>query len=149
MLVGVSKSDELYQSAVDAGAKIFPRVEPNELIDFYRSADVYILPGSKIFNRWGGIGVSTIESLACNVPVVSGTLQHYPDKIDEVGFYAVDLEQTIKGIEYIFTNQQKFNKCRERAQKYYDWNCIMQKTLNVYQYLLDKYYKINFKFNVN
>ncbi|MCX7786012.1 MAG: glycosyltransferase family 4 protein [candidate division WOR-3 bacterium] len=147
VMVGVSKSDELYQSAINAGAKVFPRVDPYDLIDFYRSADAFVLPGSKIFNRWGGIGVSTIESLACNVPVVSGTLIHFPERIAGIGIFAESLEQTIKGLEYILTNPQQFYRCREYAQQYYDWNVIMGTTLEVYKNLLYKYYKIKLDFD--
>ncbi len=149
VMVGVSNADELYQSAVKAGAKIFSRVNHEELVDFYRSADVYVLPGSKIFNRWGGIGVSTIESLACNIPVVSGTLIHFPNKIYTVGFCAESFEQIINGIEYIFNHPQSFNGVREQAQKYYDWRVISQNTLKIYQMLLDKYYNLQLTFDTN
>ncbi len=142
IMVGASESDELYKTAKNSGVIIFPRQPHENLKLFYQASDVYIYPGNKIHDDWSGIGISTIEAIACNLPVVAPTLKHFPDDFRKIGFCTANTEEIIESIEYIFNNTKQYNNIRQCAQKYYDWQNISNETYKIYQRLFDKYYKI-------
>jgi glycosyltransferase involved in cell wall biosynthesis len=142
LIVGAKESDEFYQDATRVGAIIYPRQPHTKLIQFYQSSDIFILPGSEQYNQWGGIGINTIESLACNTPVVSGTLSHFPQSIDNIGVIASSSTDIISAVNYILKNNNKFSACREIARTYYDWQIIAENTYNIYEKLFKKYYNI-------
>ena len=140
VIVGASNRDEFYNDAIKSSAIVFPRQSHDNLKLFYQSADVFVLPGSEQYNRWGGIGVNTIESLACNTPVVSGTLSHFPSNYRNLGVYAITTEQITDGIKYVLSHPDEFFCCREIAQNYYDWQKIADNTYNIYKQLFLSYY---------
>jgi len=142
VIVGASQSDELYKQAINNGVIVFPRQPHNNLNLFYRAADVYVYPGNKTVNAWAGIGVSTCEAIACNTPVVSATLLHFPDDYKKVGFYATNTEEIVERVDYIFQHQEEFINGQKIAQKYYNWENIASSTYRIYQQLFYKYYKI-------
>jgi glycosyltransferase involved in cell wall biosynthesis len=142
LLVGGSGSDPLYSQAKANGATIVAR-QPNELMPFfYSAADVTLLPITKALS-WRGIGISIIESLACNTPVVAGTLKSFLGKISQVGFVATTKKEVIDGVEFIFRNPEKLANCRTEAQKYFDWSIIAQNTISIYHRLVKEYYGNN------
>lgn len=136
-----------YKEAINCDAIVFPRQPHSKLQSFYQASDIFILPGSEQFNRWGGIGISTIEALACNTPVVSGTLIHFPNNYQKLGVCAHSESEVINGIDYIFQHPDKFANCRESARKYYDWSNIVNNTCSIYEKLFYKYYKIKLEKN--
>jgi len=87
---------------------------------------------------WGGIGVTVIESLACNTPVISNTLIHFANEneIDEVGLIPESEDQIGRCIEEII-NGEANEKCREISRKYYDWKVIVENILKDYHELID------------
>lgn len=142
IIIGAAESDQFYNLAIAQGAKVFTRQAHEELIKFYQAVDILVLPGSSSYNQWGGIGVNVIESLACNTPVVSGTLQNFPDDYSQLGVFASNTQEIIDGVKYILNNPAQFSQCRTIAQKYYDWQIIAKNTLTIYQHLFLKYYNI-------
>jgi glycosyltransferase involved in cell wall biosynthesis len=142
VIVGAKESDEYYQQAIQSGAFISPRQSHKNLVKFYQAADIFVLPGSEQYNQWGGIGVNTIESLACNTPVITGTLTHFPQSINKIGVLASKSPDIISAVEYILKNYTEFSGCREIAQKYYDWQIIANNTYNIYEKLFRMYYNI-------
>ncbi|MEO0075641.1 MAG: glycosyltransferase family 4 protein, partial [candidate division WOR-3 bacterium] len=77
LMVGVNESDRYYSYAKNNDVKLYNRQPHQSLIKFYQAADVLVFPASDNFIKWGGLGVNVMESLACNVPVVSATLIHF------------------------------------------------------------------------
>lgn len=142
VIVGASELDEYYKRAIRCGAIIFPRQPHKNLQQFYQSADIFVMPGSMQYNHWGGIGINTIESLACNAPVITGTLSHFPQSIDKIGVLASKSSDIISAVEYILKNNKNFNTCREIARTYYDWQIIANITFLTYKRLFKKYYNI-------
>lgn len=140
LVVGAQQTDQYYDLAQQSGCQIIPRQPHDSLIQYYQSADVLVLPGSDEYNKWGGIGVNVIEALACDTPVVSGTLKHFPEDNSKLGVLASDSAQIINGINYILNNPTHFTHCREIAQKYYDWQKIAWQTYAIYQKLFIEYY---------
>jgi len=147
LIVGASESDEFYKQAIHSGAIILPRQAHEDLVRFYQAADIFILPGSEQYNRWGGIGVNTIESLACNTPVITGTLSHFPQPNAKIGILASKSSGIISAVDYILRNYNEFTHCREVAQKYYTWQIIAYNTYLIYEKLFRKYYNIKLEKN--
>lgn len=136
VLVGDNSDNDFNKRARELGAKVYGRLPNTKMPDFYNASDVYLFPISKKRDEWlTGIGIAVIEALACGVPVVSGTLQHFPEKqSNELG---IVLEKDLKGnISYILKNYKKYKKCRDLAKKYYDWKVISKDTLKTYDRLL-------------
>jgi glycosyltransferase involved in cell wall biosynthesis len=142
LLVGAGKNDPLFSYAKAKGAIIIQR-QPNELMPiYYQAADLTLLPIAKAL-KWRGVGVSIVESLACNTPVVAGNLKNFPWDIAKIGFVATNLNQVIEGTELILKNPVKFSNCRLEAQKYFDWSIIAQNTIAIYHKLIKEYYGNN------
>ncbi|MCX8015277.1 MAG: glycosyltransferase, partial [candidate division WOR-3 bacterium] len=131
-----------YSLAEKNGIVVFPRQPHNRLNLFYCAADVYIYPCDKNIKFWSGIGVSTLEAIACNRPVVSSTLIHFPNNHQTVGFYAEDIDEITNAIEYIFRHPEQYNDLQKYILKYYSWSSIANHTYVVYQQLFKKYYNI-------
>jgi glycosyltransferase involved in cell wall biosynthesis len=142
VIVGADPSDEYYSQAEAAGLKIFPRLAHNLLISYYQASDIFILPGSPIYNEWGGIGIATIEALACNTPVISGTLKHFPGDYKPVGIRAQEPSEIIKAVQNILQNPHQTQNYCLMAQQYYDWKVIAQNTIALYKKLLSRYYNL-------
>ena len=142
VIVGASEIDEYYEQAFRSGAIILPRQPHKNLRQFYQSADIFVMPGSMQYNRWGGIGINTIEALACNIPVITGTLGNFLLSNKQVGILASSVSEITNAIDYILKNHDKFKDCRNLAQKYFDWKPIINNTYQIYKDLFNKYYNI-------
>ncbi|MEO0132549.1 MAG: glycosyltransferase family 4 protein [candidate division WOR-3 bacterium] len=145
LVIGADENDEYYAEAQKIGLEILNRVAHDLLVSYYQAADVFVLPGSHGFNKWGGIGVATIEALATNTPVITGTLQHFPGDYHRLGIWANTTKELVIGIKQILSNPATYNQCRIFAQQYYDWKYIAYNTFSVYNELLNKYYRLNIK----
>ncbi|MBS4015013.1 MAG: glycosyltransferase family 4 protein [Candidatus Latescibacteria bacterium] len=143
IIVGAQVSDPYYNLALKSGCTIIPRQRHDRLKQYYQTADLLVLPGSDQYNKWGGIGVNVIESLACNTPVVSGTLCHFPEDCSQIGILASKTEKIADGVMHILNNPAQYSRCRELAQKYYDWKIIAQNTFTIYERLFLEYYNQN------
>ncbi|MEO0083192.1 MAG: glycosyltransferase family 4 protein [candidate division WOR-3 bacterium] len=142
VVVGASQSDEFFQLAQKNGIIIFPRQPHNSLNLFYHAADVYLYPCDKNIKFWSGIGISTLEAIACNCPVVSPTLSHFPNDYHRIGFFAENINEMVDAIEYVFLHPEQYHGIRKYALAYYDWSKIADNTYYIYQKLFKKYYNI-------
>jgi len=141
LLVGGQANDPLYPYI----AKLSKRNKEEIIIKFrlpnrrmpliYSASDVTCWYNVPI---WAGIGVTVIESLACNTPVISNTLIHFANdkEIHKVGLIPRSekhIEECIKEI----INGKARKRCREISQKYYDWKVIVKNILKDYHELAD------------
>lgn len=147
LMVGGYKSDEFYRMGVDGGVRMVERVPPAELLKYHQIADVYILPTRNyIVKNFGGIGTALIQSLACNVPVISDNLMHFQggnNEIDKVGRLLVSEEKLIENIFYILDHKSEFSGCRELARKYYDVDVCTYELIDIYRGLFRQYHAGN------
>jgi glycosyltransferase involved in cell wall biosynthesis len=144
VLAGGSKNDELYLDAKRAGAVIHEWVPNEKLPMFYSAADVYVFPGSKYCDKWGGIGVAPVESLACGTPVVARSLLHFPsEEWKNVGMIPNNVNEVGKCVSYVLDNPKDFKNCRKIAEKYYSWENISKNIIQVYETLFKKYKMYN------
>jgi glycosyltransferase involved in cell wall biosynthesis len=129
---GESNSDnDLYKEVAGSGCPYFGIMKVNEMTDFYNAADFYIHPA---FNPdFGGIDVSWMEALACNIPVVSPKLSYLDFDYSELGLCPADYDDFFRNLIFMIENYHKYNKCREISKKYLDGNTsIIEKLYSIY-----------------
>lgn len=144
IMIGGHPTDQLYDQVIESGAKDFGIIPNDELLLYFSAADVYCaaaLDGTWI--KFGGTSTAIIEALACNIPVVSKQLIHFPtDEWKKIGEIPETLEDVILGIEKIFRNPENYSP-RETAKKYYDFEVIIKGNIAVYNSLFKKYFELN------
>jgi glycosyltransferase involved in cell wall biosynthesis len=145
ILLGGYPEDPLYKEAVDSGAEIHFRFEKDLSIPLYLSAaDVYLILVNSHTNflRFGGIGIASIEAMACGTPVVSFSLKHFTSEKDLkwVGKIPKSPKEITACVSEIFNNSEPYKKSRNIAEKYYDWSNISMQIIDVYDKLFKIYY---------
>ena len=142
LLIGGSASDPLYGLVKSLGIRHFGRLAHDELPLFYSAADLYLAPAfAGTWVPFGGLSTAIIEALACNIPVVTKQLIHFPtDEWSKVGLIPKDKNDVVNCISQIFENPSAYANCREVARKYYDLAGIMNRTIMIYDNLFEQYY---------
>ena len=139
ILIGGTKDDEYYSEAIKLGARVYEFIPHHEIPLWLSAADVYLLPA---FGLDAGIGVAVMEALSCGVPVVSTTLDDFPNyDLHKVGKMPKDELDVVKCIYEILNNKNDYTDCRDVARKYYDWGPIINNTCNIYENLFRIYYR--------
>jgi glycosyltransferase involved in cell wall biosynthesis len=143
ILIGGKPSDPLYNNVKESGAKEFGKVPNNELIYYYSASDVYVFYSeNENLVKFGGLGTAPIEALACNVPVVSSQLIHFPtDEWKKVGEIPETREDVIPCIEKILNNPEHYSP-RKISRKYYDFESIIKNNIKIYDQLFNRYYGV-------
>ncbi len=124
--------NDLYNEVKNSGCPYFSRQLYANMPVFYNAADFYIHP---TFNpAFGGLDVSWIEALACNIPVLSPQLKYLDFDYKELGININNFEEASEKTEWMINNAKNFKKCREVSQKNLDGNMsIMEKLLMIYK----------------
>jgi alpha-1,6-mannosyltransferase len=109
---------------------------PSELAAVYASSDVYVMPG-----RYETFGMSTVEALACGLPVV-GIEESGTGTIVTPGVGALaragdpqDLAAKISAVAS-WTDDKVRAACRSRASTSYSWNEIFDRYFSLYRRLI-------------
>lgn len=133
--------NDLYQEVVESGCPYFGLQKDFNMTDFYNAAEFYIHPA---FNpEFGGIDVTWMEALACNIPVISPKLSYLDFDYSELGLCPVNYEDFLKKLEIMIKSFHNYTRCREISQKYLDGNiAIMEKLWGIYEEI---YYEYNYK----
>lgn len=107
-------------------------------ISLIRGSDVLIQPS---LNE--GISSTIIEGMACKIPIIATNVGGNKELIKEETGLLVDSNLSsdfINKIEYIFSNQSKFQHITNNAFDFiqqYDWKVVGKKYLKLYQSLLE------------
>jgi glycosyltransferase involved in cell wall biosynthesis len=145
LLVGGYKNNASYEKAKAAGAILVERVQEPKLLDYYQSADIYVMTiENYLYQTFGGFGTAPIQALACGLPVLSYNIKHLPastEEINKIGRIFGSEEELYENAEYMLNNINEFKDCREVAQKYYNKDVTMKNLINIYDNLFDKFYK--------
>lgn len=140
VLVGGSVKDPLYNyllktsKSFEDGEVICKLRIPNiEMPWLYSSSDLACWFVDNSIQMWGGIGMTMVESLACDTPVVSNTLIHFAnhEEIYKVGVIPKSKVQMSQSIEKMLENGFRAS-CRKTSKKYYDWEVIAKNTVSEY-----------------
>jgi glycosyltransferase involved in cell wall biosynthesis len=107
-----------------------------ELVDIYNSADVFVNPTLE-----DNFPTTNLESLACGTPVITFDSGGSPETIDNNTGIVVekgnikDLYKAIQNIKNIGKNIF-MDKCRVRAEKYFDKNDRFEEYIRLYRDIL-------------
>jgi len=133
IFVGGEDNDgnDLYKEVRDSGCPFFGRQKWIDMPTFYNAADFYIHPA---FNpQFGGLDVTWIEALACNIPVLSPQLKYLDFDYSDLGVVPENPEDALLKTEYMIKNHDKYKNCRHAAIKQLDANnAIMERLMAVY-----------------
>jgi len=128
--------EDSYDLALKTGAIILGRILNKDLNKYFSAADVYVLLGLRD-DYFGGTGVSTLESLACNTPVVSNALRNYAgDNIDEIGEVPDTLEKYREAILKVIDYPEKYKNMRKSVESLYSYEAMYLKARTIFDKLL-------------
>lgn len=110
----------------------------HELAKLYALSDVFVNPTYE-----DNFPTTNIESLACGTPIVTYNTGGSPEAIDEGTGYVVEKGDTaslVTAIVKVLANGKCFytDKCRKRAEQYFDMNDRYQEYINLYNHILDE-----------
>ena len=117
---------------------VLGRVLNKDLNKYYSAADVYVLLALRD-DYFGGTGVSTLESLACNTPVVSFALRNYSgDNVNEMGEVPDTLEKHKEAILKVIDNPGNYKNMRKSVESLYSYEAMYLKARLIFDELLAK-----------
>ena len=137
LLVGLNENQ--MDQATEAGIIGIKRTEDvHELAKLYALSDVFVNPTYE-----DNFPTTNIESLACGTPIVTYNTGGSPEAIDEGTGYVVEKGATaslVTAIVKVLANGKCFytDKCRKRAEQYFDMNDRYQEYINLYNHILDE-----------
>ncbi len=141
-----SLEDELRHRAEVCGlsdkVRFVGEVSPQELVAYYQSADVFILPTVEL----EGFGLATVEAMACGLPVlgtpVGGTVEILKSLDPRCLFSNATAEAMARRIEMFLNDTESFRqlgpKCRELAEAQYDWRRVVDRIEEELSLLLNR-----------
>ena len=135
--------EEYYDMAVESGAQLLGRILNVELHKYYSASDVYVLMALRD-DYFGGTGISTLESLACNTPVVSYALRNYiGEHVEDIGEIPETIEDTKKAILKVIDHPEKYKFMRESVEKAYSIEAMVNRAEKIFESLFEN--KLNSK----
>lgn len=125
------KIDELRDSGLTI-IKPEQYVPDEDLPALYSGAAVLLHPAV-----YEGFGMSPLQALACNTPVIVGDNSSMPEVVGEAGVYvdALSVPDIATKLQQVLENpekyRQKMSKSRDRQLKLYSWHNSAQKLISV------------------
>ncbi len=107
-----------------------------ELAEIYSSADVFINPSQE-----ETFGMTTIEAMACGIPVIVNNATALPEVITPETGYAIDIndiDAVYNTLQHIKNNPNRFANCRQHIINNYSLNHMTSQYLNLYQSKMKK-----------
>jgi len=125
---------------IEKNVIFFPWVENRKLPLYYNAADVTVLSSLS-----EGLGLVGIEALACETPFVGSKVGGIPDIIKNFRAGALVPPKNPEAIASAITSflnkeNKNFKVDRENARRYYNWESIVKRTVEVYAELWERYY---------
>jgi len=141
LMVGGNPDNELYDEVIKSGAFDFGIVENKNLALYYSASDVYVLySDNDNLVKFGGFGTAPIEAMACNIPIVSTQLVHFPNEDwKRVGEIPKNQEDLFYCIKKVLENPNSYTP-RKTSKIYYDLENIIKGNIQIYKDLIRQYY---------
>lgn len=137
MVAGGSKKDIYYKDIIDCGAIELGIIMNTDLHKYYSAADVYICCSFR-YDYFGGLGIAIIESLSCNTPVVSKSLENmHEEKRVICGKTPSNETEMTDSIIEVLNTLENYANTREVVKELYD-HCVIQKNI---RFCYDKLYE--------
>lgn len=122
--------------------RVHENVSETSLPNFYKRCDVFVLPS--IVDKWNdteGLGVVLIEAMSFGKPIVASRVGGIPDvvKHNVTGFLVEEKnpEALVGALKTLYLRpmlrKQFGNRGLSYVKKYYDWNSILDKTMELYR----------------
>jgi len=111
-------------------------IQPSGILEYLNQINIFVN-----LSRRESFGVSVVEALACNIPVVATSVGGLPEIVvhDQCGILVEpeNIQQTAAAIESLVLDRNKRRefgkKGRARVEELYDWRKNIQTVLNVYK----------------
>lgn len=111
----------------------------DDIPDLLNKMDIFFLP-----SRWEGLPRTVLEAMASGLPVVASCVDGTPEVVKEslTGFlvFPDDIESYINKLEVLIKDKNLRIKMgkegRENVKKYFSYNNIIKKTINLYNQIL-------------
>ncbi|MFH1829832.1 MAG: glycosyltransferase [Pseudomonadota bacterium] len=138
--VVVDEMAELLGEAVSSTA-FFPRLSDEELLEYYRAADLFVCP-----SPYEPFGLVVIEAMACGVPVVSfnsgGPADIISHGVDgELADIVEGPKSLAKAMVKVLIDEDRRLKMgkmgRKKVEAHYSWDAVARSTLELYQEVID------------
>ncbi|RPH75404.1 glycosyltransferase family 4 protein [bacterium] len=117
-----------------------PWVEKAKLPIYYNAADVCVLPSLD-----EGLGITAVEALACETPFIGSDVGGIPDVVRNFGMGVLvkprDAEAIAEAILTLLGQKQELRPDRENARRYYGWEQIAKRNIEIYDELWATYWE--------
>ena len=134
---GGSEKDIYYKNIINCGAIELGTILNHELYKYYSAADIYVCCSFR-YDYFGGIGIAMIESLACNTPVVSRSLENLPEEKRILCGKAPGNEtEMTEDIIEILNNSGNYRNTREVVKALFDYSVISKNARIQYEKLIN------------
>lgn len=144
VMIGGNKAEDLYQKAIHAGVIMIERCSKETFIQYLEAGDFFGKPSLKFgFINFSGFGFSTIEALACGLPILTNNIIHFPGTKSErerIGLNMPTVGEMEKGIINLNDSFTKYYECRTLAKKYFDINKTNKVLLDKIKELENRYF---------
>lgn len=133
ILIGGAKDNKHYDYVKKTADLVIPRVNNNQLVPYFNSADVYCMLCPPKKAGMSGMGVAPCEALACGIPLLSSNLIEAPEKIQKkIGLQVSNREELEKGMIYMIKNKHRFKNIRNLTKPYYSWEMVTNNIFKAY-----------------
>jgi len=142
-IIGNGDQINYYQKIIneldlDSKIKIFPDINNKELINFYRNADLFVLPS---INQGEAFGLVLLEAMACGKPIIASNLPGVRNVFsdgkegllvepDNIGDLTLKMEKILSNNELATAMG---NSGRKLVVEKYDWKIIGKKINELYK----------------
>jgi glycosyltransferase involved in cell wall biosynthesis len=110
-------------------------IDNEELPDWYRAADVVVLP-----SRWEGCPVVGIEAMACGTPLVASYNLGTPQVVEgfECGLLVPpdDAVALANAVSDVLRGREAFRPNLLKARSLFDWSVVVDQRLSLYRSIL-------------
>jgi glycosyltransferase involved in cell wall biosynthesis len=131
---GRASVDDLVVSFQLTGrVQIIPKLLQNDLVDFYRAADLLVLPSFE-----EGFGLPIIEAMACGTPVICSNCASMPEVGGEAASYfnphsAEEIAYTIAAVLDSPEKRERMARSGIQRAARFTWEKSFQSHYNVYR----------------
>jgi hypothetical protein len=131
LFVGGSADNEMYNDVVKSGCRHWGYVNHDMLRLIYSAADFYLHPA---FDKgFGGMDVSWMEALACNIPVLTPQFKELDFDYSKMGLLLEHEGDILHKVVEMMREYPHYTKCRETALRHLDGNTsIIDKLFEIY-----------------
>jgi len=145
VMIGGHKSEDLYQKAIEANIIMIERCTKDRFIKYLEAGDFFGKPNlNYAFINFGGFGFSTIEALACGLPILTNNIIHFPGndlEREKIGLDMPTETQMEEGIIKLNNSFKHYCECRSIAEKHFNINKTNTVLINKFKELEGKYFQ--------